>query len=132
MTDSIRASIEAASAYLTEHPDEAGYTDSLATATVVDGLHVRVSGPSGEILETDMPAVGGTGSAASPGWLFPPCPCGVRGVAGDDAGGPDRPRGLSVRGGRGLGVGRSRHPRPRRIDARRPGLGPDRSAPGCA
>ena len=58
MTDSIRASIEAASAYLTEHPDEAGYTDSLATATVVDGLHVRVSGPSGEILETDMPAAG--------------------------------------------------------------------------
>jgi uncharacterized OsmC-like protein len=71
MTDSIRASIEAASAYLAEHPEEARYTDSLATATVVDGLHVRVSGPSGEILETDMPAaVGGAGSAASPGWFF--------------------------------------------------------------
>ena len=130
MTDSIRASIEAASAYLTEHPDEAGYTDSLATATVVDGLRVRVSGPSGEILETDMPAAGRRdGIGGESRMVVPRHSCGVRGVAGDDAGGPDRPRGLSVRGGRGLGVGRSRHPRPRRIDARRPAVDPDRSAP---
>ncbi len=71
MTDAIRAAIEGASAYLTEHPDEARYTDSLATARVVDGLHVRVDGPNGESFETDMPgAVGGAGSAPSPGWFL--------------------------------------------------------------
>ena len=71
MTDTIRTAIEGASAYLTKHPDEAHYTDSLATARVVDALHVRVEGPAGEVLETDMPAaVGGAGSAPSPGWFL--------------------------------------------------------------
>jgi len=71
MTDPIRTAIEGASAYLTQHPDEARYTDSLATARVLDGLHVRVDGPNGESLETDMPgAVGGAGSAPSPGWFL--------------------------------------------------------------
>ena len=70
MTDAIRTAMEGASAYLAEHPDEAHYTDSLASARVVDGLHVRVDGPAGEVLETDMPsAVGGAGSAPSPGWF---------------------------------------------------------------
>ena len=58
MTDAIRTAIEGASAYLTEHPDEARYTDSIATARVADGLHVRVEGPAGETLETDMPRAG--------------------------------------------------------------------------
>ena len=71
MTDAIRTALEGASAYLTEHPDEAAYTDSLATARVVDGLHVRVVGLAGEVLETDMPsAVGGASSAPSPGWFL--------------------------------------------------------------
>jgi uncharacterized OsmC-like protein len=71
LTTQIRAAIEGASAYLTEHPDEARYTDSLATAQVSSGLAVRVEGPNGEVLETDMPAaVGGAGSAASPGWYL--------------------------------------------------------------
>lgn len=71
MTDAIRTAIEGASAYLTEHPDEARYTDSLATARVVDGLRVRVEGPSGELLETDMPgAVGGADSVPGPGWFL--------------------------------------------------------------
>ena len=71
MTDPIRTAIEGASAYLTEHPDEARYTDSLATARIVDGLHVCVDGPNDESLETDMPgAVGGAGSAPSPGWFL--------------------------------------------------------------
>jgi len=71
VTDAIRTAIEGASAYLTEHPDEARYTDSLATARVESGLRVRVDGPNGEILETDMPsAVGGGGSSASPGWFL--------------------------------------------------------------
>lgn len=71
MTTHIRDAIEGASAYLREHPDDAAYTDSLATARVVEGLKVRVEGPAGESLETDMPAaVGGSGSSASPGWYF--------------------------------------------------------------
>ena len=71
MTDAIRRAIEGASAYLTDHPEEAAYTDSVATARVLDGLRVRTEGPNGEVLETDMPAaVGGAGSAASPGWYL--------------------------------------------------------------
>ena len=71
MTDTIRTAIEGASAYLTEHPDEARYTDSLATARVEDGLRIRVVGPNGESLVTDMPgAVGGGGAAPSPGWFL--------------------------------------------------------------
>lgn len=71
MTDEIRAAIEGASAYLKQHPDEARYTDSLATARVESGLRVRVDGLNGEVLETDMPAaVGGGGSSASPGWFL--------------------------------------------------------------
>ena len=71
MTDAIRTAIEGAGTYLTEHPGEARYTDSLATARLRDGLRVRVDGPNGEVLETDMPAaVGGAGSAASPGWFL--------------------------------------------------------------
>ena len=71
MTDAIRSAIEGASGYLTEHPDEARYTDSLATARVLDGLRVRVDGANGERLETDMPAaVGGGGAVPSPGWFM--------------------------------------------------------------
>lgn len=71
MTDAIRTAIEGASAYLTEHPDEARYTDSIATARVGEGLHVRVEGPAGETLETDMPgAVGGGNAHPSPGWFM--------------------------------------------------------------
>jgi uncharacterized OsmC-like protein len=69
--DAIRTAIQTASEYLTQHPDEARYTDSAATATVVDGLVVRVTGPTGAIVVTDMvPSVGGTATAPSPGWLL--------------------------------------------------------------
>ena len=67
----ISAAIEAATAYLTEHPEEARATDSAATARVVDGLVVQVTGPGGLSLTTDMvPSVGGTGTGPSPGWLL--------------------------------------------------------------
>ena len=57
--------------WVREHPDEARYTDSSAMARLESGLRVSVTGPSGESIETDMPAaVGGAGSAASPGWLY--------------------------------------------------------------
>lgn len=66
----IRQAIEAATDYLKEHPSEARSTDSVASATVVDGLVVRVTGPGGESITTDMAAsVGGTATAPSPGWL---------------------------------------------------------------
>lgn len=69
--DGIRQAINAASDYLGQHPDEARYTDSAATASLADGLVVRVVGPSGEQLITDMAAaVGGTATAPSPGWLL--------------------------------------------------------------
>ena len=71
MTDAIRSAIEGAGAYLTEHPEEARYTDSVASARIESGLRIRVSGPAAEELVTDMPAaVGGGGSAPSPGWYL--------------------------------------------------------------
>jgi len=69
--ETIRSAIQAATEYLTEHPDAARSTDSAATATLVDGLIVRVSGPGGATVTTDMvPSVGGTATAPSPGWLL--------------------------------------------------------------
>jgi uncharacterized OsmC-like protein len=68
---SIRAAIRGASDYLAQHPEEARSTDSAATATLVDGLVVRVTGPKDETITTDMvPSVGGTATAPSPGWLM--------------------------------------------------------------
>jgi uncharacterized OsmC-like protein len=67
----IRSALEAASAYLTEHPDEAAYIDSPATAVLEADLRVRVTGPDGEFVTTDMPrSVGGAASAPSAGWLL--------------------------------------------------------------
>jgi len=69
--DAIRKAIKAASEYLAQHPDQARSTDSPATATLVDGLVVRVTGPRGATITTDMvPSVGGTATAPSPGWLL--------------------------------------------------------------
>lgn len=69
-TDHIADSIEEAIEYLSEHPDQARYTDSPATA-VVEGLRSRVEGPDGAVVVSDMPeGVGGTGAAPSPGWLL--------------------------------------------------------------
>lgn len=66
----IRTSIDNAVAYLTEHPEEASYTDSAATATLGEGLRVSVEGADGSLV-TDMPkGVGGRSEHASPGWLL--------------------------------------------------------------
>jgi len=60
-----------ATAYLTEHPDEARYRDSAARARLGDGLVVEVTGPGSETLRTDMPrGIGGGASVPSPGWYF--------------------------------------------------------------
>lgn len=67
----IRDSIERAVGYLTAHPDEARYTDSVALARLGDSLSVRVDGPNGERIDTDMPrGIGGKAENPSPGWLF--------------------------------------------------------------
>ena len=69
-TDHILVSIENARQYLTEHPDEARYTDQAATAVMEDGLRCRVEHATGAVMITDMPSgVGGEGSAPTPGWL---------------------------------------------------------------
>ncbi|MES2208855.1 MAG: OsmC family protein [Chloroflexota bacterium] len=68
---SIAESIARASAYLTAHPDEARYRDGAAHARLVAGLAVETTGPTGELLRTDMPqGIGGTASAPSPGWYL--------------------------------------------------------------
>ena len=67
----VKTAIENAVAYVTDHPDEARYTDSVATARLGDALRVEVSGPGGESTTTDMPTgVGGQGQSPSPGWLL--------------------------------------------------------------
>lgn len=68
---SIADAVSSASAYLTEHPDEARYRDSGARAHLESGLVAEVTGPGGEQLTTDMPAgIGGAASAPSPGWFL--------------------------------------------------------------
>ena len=69
--EQIGSALKGAIQYLTEHPAEARYTDSTATAVLEDGLRVRVTGTSSESVSTDMPAsVGGGGASPSPGWIF--------------------------------------------------------------
>ena len=68
---SIAEAVAAAGQYLTEHPEEARYRDSAATARITAGLMTTVTGPGGERVTTDMPkGIGGTASSTSPGWLF--------------------------------------------------------------
>jgi uncharacterized OsmC-like protein len=67
----IAAAISGAREYLTANPDEARYRDGAATASVEDGLRVRVTGTDGSTLVSDMvTGIGGGGSAPSPGWLL--------------------------------------------------------------
>lgn len=67
----IAAAAAAASAYLSEHPDEARYRDSPAVARLTSGLAVTVTCPGGESVRTDMPkGIGGGSSVPSPGWYF--------------------------------------------------------------
>src|SRR5207302_2284124 len=67
----IREALGAARAYVSQHPEEARYTDSTATAILNEGLAVTISGPDGATIQTDMPqSVGGNGAAPSPGWLL--------------------------------------------------------------
>ena len=68
---SINEAVANATNYLTEHPDEARYRDSMAVARLVEGLRVDVHGADGSSLQTDMPkGIGGTEAALSPGWVL--------------------------------------------------------------
>jgi uncharacterized OsmC-like protein len=68
---SIGEAIRKATEYLSDHPEAARYTDSVAVATLDEGLRVTVLAPDGRKITTDMPqGVGGTDAAPSPGWLF--------------------------------------------------------------
>ena len=68
---SIGDAIRNATEYLRDHPEEAGYIDSPAVATLGDALEVTVTDPDGRTITTDMPkGVGGADGAPSPGWLF--------------------------------------------------------------
>jgi uncharacterized OsmC-like protein len=69
--DHLRASIGRARQFLSDHPEQARSLDVPATARVEFGLRVVVEGPEGQNAITDMPAaVGGGGTAGSPGWLL--------------------------------------------------------------
>jgi uncharacterized OsmC-like protein len=69
--EDIRKSIQSVHAYLTEHLDEARYTDEPVTAVIEKGLRCRAEGQDGAAVTTDMPAaIGGEGSAPTPGWLL--------------------------------------------------------------
>jgi uncharacterized OsmC-like protein len=56
---------------ITEDPAKGRSKNAPATATLQDGLKLRVTGPRGEVVETDMPSlVGGTASGPAPSWLM--------------------------------------------------------------
>jgi uncharacterized OsmC-like protein len=66
----IRDSLTSVAEHFIAHPDQAVSQDKPAKATLEGGLRIRVEGPSGWAVTTDMPsALGGSGSAPSPGWL---------------------------------------------------------------
>lgn len=68
---SIKEAIDGAVAFLSENPEKAASTDSMATAILLDGLRFMVRDPDGRSVTTDMvKSVGGDDSAPSPGWLF--------------------------------------------------------------
>lgn len=67
----IRETLAKTSKMLGEQPEKARVKNAPATATLMDGLRCRVTGPAGEEVRTDMPAgMGGAASAPNPGWLM--------------------------------------------------------------
>ncbi|SDM09876.1 OsmC family protein [Aliiruegeria lutimaris] len=66
----IQKSVNGVIAYLKENPEDAVGTSPPVTAVMETGLRCRATGEGGQSVVTDMPeAVGGGGSAPSPGWL---------------------------------------------------------------
>ncbi len=70
-TTSINEALQKIGDVFVADPDKARSKGIPATASLVDGLHFEVTGPSGEKVYTDMPAaMGGAASAPAPGWLL--------------------------------------------------------------
>jgi uncharacterized OsmC-like protein len=70
-TEKIGSAIAKAVEYLSQHPEEARYTDSEAVAILDGALRVTVRDSVGHEVATDMPkSVGGGEAAPSAGWLF--------------------------------------------------------------
>jgi uncharacterized OsmC-like protein len=70
-TQEIREAQEKYEKVLAENPDKARSKNAPATAKLQAGLKLQVTGPRGELVETDMPShVGGQGSAPAPSWLM--------------------------------------------------------------
>ena len=68
--EDIRRAVSAVADHFAAHPDDAKSEDKPAKALLESGLRVRVEGPGSWTVTTDMPpALGGGGSAPSPGWL---------------------------------------------------------------
>jgi uncharacterized OsmC-like protein len=68
--DHIQNSVNDVITYLTNNPKDALSNDPPITAVMEDGLRCRATDEEGETIVTDMPlAIGGGGSAPSPGWL---------------------------------------------------------------
>jgi len=66
----IQNSVKDVIAYLKENPKDALSTSPPIVAVMEEGLRCRATGTNGRTIVTDMPkAVGGGGTAPSPGWL---------------------------------------------------------------
>jgi uncharacterized OsmC-like protein len=68
---SINAALGSISEAITANPEKARAKAAPATARLVEGLRLEVTGPKGETMHTDMPpAMGGNASAPNPGWFL--------------------------------------------------------------
>jgi len=68
--EDIRKAVASATEHFKANPNDAKGEDKPAKAVLQSGLQIRVEGPSSWLVTTDMPpALGGEGSAPSPGWL---------------------------------------------------------------
>ena len=66
----IRSAVASVIDHYRAHPEEAESEDKPARAVLESGLRIRVEGPGSWSVTTDMPsALGGGGTAPSPGWL---------------------------------------------------------------
>ncbi|MBL0729916.1 OsmC family protein [Piscinibacter sp. HJYY11] len=67
----IREALAGVTRHFEQHPELGPTTDSTAVATWQGGLRFQTAGPNGATLVSEMPkAVGGGGSAPTPGWLL--------------------------------------------------------------
>ena len=69
--ESIAGAFKGVRSHLMANPGDGNCTDTFASAKLVQGLRMQVTGPTGQAVRTDMAAgVGGEASGPSPGWLM--------------------------------------------------------------